>query len=364
MRILQIGLSPFPGGIERFVMNYYEKLIQYDMQFDFICMYKTIAYEEKILQYGGKIYYLPNVKKRPVLFAIKLKKILKMYDIVHINMLSAANIVPLIMAKWCKVRKIILHAHNSNTEGALRYILHKVNKRFLRFLGTDFVACSNMASEWLFDDKIRSDNRVKILHNAIDVEKYRYKESSREGIRRELEMDTNLIIGNVGRLSYQKNLSFLIKVFSKVAQKNANARLILVGNGSEEEKLMSLVEQYNIKQKVKFLGLRSDVAEIYSAIDIFCMPSYFEGLSFTAIEAQASGALCLFSQAMSMETKVVENVEFLPIGDEKIWVNRIMKFSKIDRNSSELETLFNVKGYNINTEVRKMLLLYDIQNAS
>ena len=109
MKILQIGMGNVAGGLEAFVMNYYRVLVHMDIQFDFVCMYDKIAYEEEIRKLGGRIYYIPNVKKNYQGYIKELKKILKetKYDAVHVNMLSAANIVPLRVAHTMKVPKII-----------------------------------------------------------------------------------------------------------------------------------------------------------------------------------------------------------------------------------------------------------------
>ena len=116
MKILQIGMGNVAGGLEAFVMNYYRVLVHMDIQFDFVCMYDKIAYEEEIRKLGGRIYYIPNVKKNYQGYIKELKKILKetKYDAVHVNMLSAANIVPLRVAHTMKVPKIIAHSHSSS----------------------------------------------------------------------------------------------------------------------------------------------------------------------------------------------------------------------------------------------------------
>ena len=119
MKILQIGMGNVAGGLEAFVMNYYRVLVHMDIQFDFVCMYDKIAYEEEIQKLGGRIYYIPNVKKNYQGYIKELKKILKetKYDAVHVNMLSAANIVPLRVAHTMKVPKIIAHSHSSSCPG-------------------------------------------------------------------------------------------------------------------------------------------------------------------------------------------------------------------------------------------------------
>ena len=130
MKVLQIGLGFNPGGMESFIMTYYRELQKCGVQFDFIAMFPHIAYEEEIQALGGKIYHTSDARKHPVAFYREMRNILKAetYDVVHANMLSAANIVPLIAAKRGAVRKIIAHSHNSSTPGIVRNILHRINK--------------------------------------------------------------------------------------------------------------------------------------------------------------------------------------------------------------------------------------------
>ena len=119
MRVLQVGLGNIGGGLEAFVMNYYRELSKMDVQFDFVCMYGKIAYEKEIKTLGGRIFYVPNVKKNYLGYVKRFKQILKKgnYDVVHVNMLSAANIVPLRLASKAGVRKVIAHSHNSSCPG-------------------------------------------------------------------------------------------------------------------------------------------------------------------------------------------------------------------------------------------------------
>lgn len=109
MRILQVGLSFNPGGIESFVMSYYRQLVQKGVQFDFISMFPKLAYEDEIVSLGGKVYHTVDARKRPVTFSKQMKQILhnQRYEAVHVNMLSAANIVPLIVAKKQVCQKLL-----------------------------------------------------------------------------------------------------------------------------------------------------------------------------------------------------------------------------------------------------------------
>ena len=99
--------------------------MKYGVQFDFISMYDSLAYEDEIKSLGGTVFYISNVKRHPIRFRRELLKILKegKYAAIHVNMLSAANIVPLEIGRR-RLQKVIAHSHNSSTPGLLRNILH------------------------------------------------------------------------------------------------------------------------------------------------------------------------------------------------------------------------------------------------
>lgn len=219
MRILQIGLSHNPGGVESFVMNYYRELVKYGVQFDFISMYDSLAYEDEIKSLGGTVFYISNVKRHPIRFRRELLKILKegKYAAIHVNMLSAANIVPLEIGKKAGVPKVIAHSHNSSTPGLLRNILHRLNKPRILHYATDFFACSKVAGKWLFDEKTMRSDRFHIIHNALHVEKFFYHETIRQKIREELGVENRFVVGHVGRFEEQKNHEFLVDIFNEIA---------------------------------------------------------------------------------------------------------------------------------------------------
>ena len=188
MKVLQVGLSFNPGGIESFVMTYYRELSKQGVRFDFISMFPHLAYEEEIKSLGGKVFHTCDARKHPLKFSRQMRKILRIgrYDAVHVNMLSAANIVPLIVASYGKVPTVIAHSHNSSTPGVVRNLLHRINRPLIPMFATKYFACSELAGEWLFSKKIRKSNNYHLIHNALDLKKFAFSSSEREEIRHEL----------------------------------------------------------------------------------------------------------------------------------------------------------------------------------
>lgn len=364
MRILQIGLSHNPGGVESFVMNYYRELVKYGVQFDFISMYDSLAYEDEIKSLGGTVFYISNVKRHPIRFRRELLKILKKgkYAAIHVNMLSAANIVPLEIGKKAGVPKVIAHSHNSSTPGLLRNILHRLNKPRILHYATDFFACSKVAGKWLFDEKTMRSDRFHIIHNALHVEKFFYHETIRQKIREELGVENRFVVGHVGRFEEQKNHEFLIDIFNEIAKEREDAVLLLIGDGELKEQITAKVQEYAIENQVQFLGVRKDIPQLWNAMDVFVFPSLFEGLPLVALEAQASGVCSVMADTISKEVKITDAVTFLPLAhNAKEWKEYILELGSVGRTEVQnaiIKEQFQCAGYDIMTAGKQLLEYY------
>ena len=187
MKILQVGLGNNPGGMEAFVMNYFRELAKQGISFDFVSMYGTIAHEQEILKLGGRVFYVPNVKKDYFGYVKAFRELLQRekYDIVHVNMLSAANIVPLRLAKQAGVGKVIAHSHNASAPGLVRKLMDKWNRPGLNRYADMKLACSETAGRWLFGDSVFERGEVTVVSNAIDTRKYSFSLENREAVRRQ-----------------------------------------------------------------------------------------------------------------------------------------------------------------------------------
>lgn len=353
MRILQIGMSFYPGGVERFLSNYQKAIKKYDIVFDYISMGQEIAYRNEIQREGGTIYYT-RTRKHPLSMYNDIRSIAVDYDIVHINMLSAANIIPVIACKSAGVKNIVIHSHNSGTDGVVRHICHYLNKAYVNKAATARLACSELAAKWLFSREIIDNNKWKLIHNAVDLEEFRFSEYNRVLCRHELGLMNDFIVGFVGRLDPQKNLDFLIQVFYELTLIKKNTRLLIIGEGPLKKTLISQCECLKISNKVLFLGHIVDVNRYYSAFDAFCMTSHYEGLSFTAIEAQASGVKCFFSNTMARDSKILDETEFLPIDKPKKWADQLNQQKPLDRDAEHISLLMKKRNYCLDFEAQKL----------
>lgn len=355
IRILIIGMHDKIGGVETFLMNYYRNIDRNKVQFDFISIYDKLCFEDEIKSLGGRVYTICSEKVNPIKYCKQLEKIIREnnYEIVHINMLSAANILPVIVAKEKKIKHIIIHSHNSNTPtGLLRKLLNALNKPFLHW-GTDFFACSKLAGEWMFGKNFLKKHSLNIINNAVDIDNYKFAPEIRENVRRELKCKYKFIIGHIGRFCYQKNHDFLIDVFYEVQKEDKDAILLLIGEGELKEEIQEKVKKMNMQNSVIFLGTTNKVQNYLQAMDLFILPSRFEGLPVVGIEAQASGTKCLFSSNITEETKIAKNTEFLDMNVQE-WKKAILNCKNI---SKEHENVIDNK-YNIKVACKELEKIY------
>ena len=313
-KVLVFGMTDNPGGIESVIMNYYRRIDRDEIQFDFLSNSPFIAYEEEIKALGGKIYFVTSRKKNYFKFEKELNAFMRQhaaeYEAIWVNVCMLSNIDYLIAAKKYGIPKRIIHCHNSSNDGGkIKYYVHKYNKKRLGKYATHFWSCSETASSWFFD-----------------LKKYEKNEVVRNQYRKELHVQNKIVIGHVGRFHVQKNHAFLIKVFECLSERNEKYHLLMVGQGKLEPEIRELVKRKGLESKVTFLGARGDVDKIYQAMDLFILPSQFEGLGVVALEAQAALLPCVLSCGVPEIVRVNENVVFVPLKDSpEQWADTVEK---------------------------------------
>lgn len=282
-KILVFGMTENPGGVESVIMNYYHYMDKNTFHFDFLCnSYNKIAFEEEIISNGSQTFHFPARSKNYKKYKKELKNFFEnnasKYDAIWVNVCSLANIDYLKMAKKYGIKRRIIHSHNSqNMDSRLRGILHKYNKKRIAYYVTDFWSCSKEASEWFYDSSIIKKSIV--ISNAIDVEKYCFDDVKRKKLRRDLKWEENYIIGNIGRLHFQKNQMFILDIFEKLIKKEPKVRLILIGDGEDRTKLEKEIDKKKLNKYVYMAGIQKDICGWLSTFDLFLFPSKFEGLS-------------------------------------------------------------------------------------
>ena len=371
-RVLVFGMTENPGGVESVIMNYYRCIDKTKIQFDFLCnFHEDAAYEDELTAMGGNVFHITARSENYGKYKKELKAFFKdsqgTYDAIWVNVCSLANIDYLIMAKKYGIPRRIIHSHNSqNMDSKLRGMLHERNKKRIDKFATDFWTCSEDAAKWFYEDRLLP--KVVMIRNSISVDRMSFDEEKRRNYRKKLHCDERTwVIGNVGRLHFQKNQKFCLDIFQHFLKKYPNACLVLIGQGEDETDLKMLTARYGISEKVYFAGMQTDICGWLSAFDTFLFPSKFEGLPIAALEAQANGVPMLASaKVIPQEVKINSNFAFLDLDEgSEVWSEHLSQMQKTAKrlDVSEVKQNFTEKGYNIETETVKLekLFLKDVR---
>lgn len=223
-------------------------------------------------------------------------------------------------------------------------------------LATDYFACSVAAGNFLFGKE--ASDRIYYAHNGIDTSLFKPNHNTREKIREELGIKDKYVIGHIGRFMPPKNHAFLIDIFKEVCLMETSSVLVLVGDGGLKESIEEKVKKLGISDKVIFLGKRNDVNEIVQAFDLLLMPSLFEGLPVTAVEAQACGVPCLFSSSISSDAAIIPNCAFLDLNESaEFWAKKAIGFRNSEREIDPHKYI-KERGYDIKVETDKLSHYY------
>lgn len=360
IRVLQILGQVNNGGVEAVVMNYYRHIDKAKIQFDFV-MHKgsNQQYITEVQSMGARVYQITPYTTNIIAFTYEIYRIVKSrhYNIVHSNMNSLSCFS--LFAAWMAGSKIrILHNHTTDTKDeGLRTVLKRALRPFARMFANQYWACSKSAAEWMYGIQAIEYENVRIINNAIDLQRFAFSQEKRETLQKELGICGKFVIGHVGRFMKQKNHEFLIDVFAEVAKKNDNAVLLLIGEGPLFNVIKNKVKKLCLEDKVLFLGVRNDVNDLYNVMDVFVLPSFYEGLPVVGVEVQANGLPLVCSDKVTREIIITKNVNLLALNDGIIkWANEIIETR---RKNNEYYNSINKYSYNIRSEASKLEELYE-----
>lgn len=356
VRILNMFTIMNRGGAETMVMNYYRNIDRTKVQFDFLVhRQERGAYDDEIEALGGRIYRMIPIY--PQNFG-KYKKMLKdffsthkEYKIIHSHM-SELGYFAFKEAKRHGLPVRICHAHNAPHGWDLKMVMRTYFKHAMMPYITHMFMCGEESGEWLFGKK-NKDKFIQ-LNNAIDAQKFIYNPEIAKKLRKELGIEDKFVIGHVGRFNEQKNHERLIAIFNEIQKINRDSVLLLLGNGYLEEKCKNIVNDLNLNDKVKFLGIKSNINEYLQSFDIFLFPSLFEGLPVTMVEAQAAGLHCFISDVIPKQCIITNNVDIISLNDsnEKIATEIIEKHTSFKRVG--MYDVIKEKGFDIKNNAKEL----------
>lgn len=362
MKKIKIGMiAPdlMRNGITTVIMNYCRN-------FDFCQFDLTLIignnidsyYEKECSLLGVELIKIPCKYENSIKYYKKLWGLInkERFDVIHVHGNSSMIVPELLIAKKKGIKNVIAHSHNTTCDHKILNILLK--PLFLRLYSYG-IACSKAAGDWMFGNR-----QFTIINNGIDVCKFKFNKFEREQFRKKYNIGNELLIGHIGYFNEQKNQKFLIELFNKLGEINQDVKLILVGEGKNFEEIKEMIDRSEYKDRIILYGKTSNPTVIYNAIDVFLLPSLFEGLPLVLVEAQASGLHCLASSNITRDANLTSNVDFLTIEDSNIWVKHIVNNSLINNCSDRLEESIRScneikdKGFDSNENTKKLMEIY------
>ena len=336
IRILHVIYCMNIGGIENWLMNLLRATNKDIFQIDFLVhTIKTGKYDEEIVELGANIFRCPWTTK-PLKYSKILRQLIKKYgpyNVVHSHVHHFSGWV-LRTAHQVGIPIRIAHSHSNidkliYSSSWIRRAYYIYMKYLVKKYATLGIAVSTQAAISLFGPKWNTDNRYRIIQCGINVNLFN-KVVDKETVRKKLGIKFNShVIGHVGRFSEAKNHPFIIDVFSEILKIDSSIRLLLVGDGENLLDIKKLALKKEVEDKIIFTGLRHDIAELMlGAMDIFLIPSLWEGLGLVIIEAQAAGLPCVLSDITPKEADIIPDLICrIPLSEgTKQWAQKIINF--------------------------------------
>lgn len=365
IRILQGVVANDGGGLTGYICQNYRFLDRRRFQFDFITYDEHLDFEATFSAMGARFFHIPR-PSHPLAHYRALRAIVRTVrpDILHLN-LSYANIVQLGLARLAGFPIIIAHSHSTGFDEArwqvrfVKSLVHRAGRWGMSQLADAYFACSMLAAAWMFPTALRQSPSFYLAHNAIDLDRFAYRPELRAKERKALGIPADsLVLGHVGRFTYQKNHEFLLDIFVAVHQAAPNTHLLLIGEGPLKTQSEAKVRALGLASAVHFLGYRKDIAALYQAIDCVVLPSRFEGLCIVAIEAQAAGLPCVCSDALPEETRLTPMYRSLSL-EEAVPVWRDCVLEAVRKPRMDTRRLLSEHGYDVRKEILCMQKKYE-----
>lgn len=347
LRVLIEGYSSNLGGVERFILHLVKVLPKDKFQIDLLVFSEEIPARSQLEKYVDEIITIPSRRTQPLLYGRNIQRVLQKghYSIVWSNKCSLSDMRLLVEAKKLGVPMRISYAHTSGSMGGfLTRLLHQMNKKKLSAANYKW-ACSDEVWDYFYDSTDPKEKTVFL--NAVFPEDYRYDEEQRTNIRYKLGMEESIILGSVGRLRDEKNHRFIIQLLPELIKRYPSIIYLILGRGELLDELKHVAEKLNVSKHVKFMGFVDNVNDYLNAMDLFLMPSKYEGLPYVLIEAQMNGLEVIASENISSESSIGNAVKFLPL-EPTSWIENISNFvSEMKFGHRDSARDFNESPYNM-----------------
>lgn len=327
------------NGVSVFAISYFRTIDHDKVQMDFALYHDVQSpYTSEIERNGGKIYILPSVTniKQHITFCKRLLREGE-YQVIHDNV-QVISLPIMAIAKKQHIPVRILHSHSTRmSEYKWKAVRNKLVFPILLTQSNVHFACGEKAGKAMFKKQ-----PFVVIPNTISPSSVRFGPKTRRKIRSMMNVsDDTIILATVGRATPPKNPLFALSVIRKLHERGLDIMYWWIGGGPMDQEMRDYIQKNNMEEYVRLLGPRNDMHELYQALDLFFLPSVFEGLPLTGIEAQAYGLPCVMSDSITKELVYTDLVEFVSL-DSSIekWVDTItIQMTRIPERRSYREEL-------------------------
>lgn len=380
MKKILIETNLKSGGIEKFIVNLMQYISPEECELHFAVPYAkdhVEFYEQFVKEWGAVVHKLggeeeilaynkKSIINRRIAFFRLLKE--ERFDVCYINVGGggAVHIIETYLALLAKIPIILVHSHTSDISAArlqknsfLKKRIHSLFRYFWPQKKVKYLACSQLAAEWLFP-RIAEKGNYEFIPYGIDTKWFQYSNTNRRQMRMKYKVDDELVVLNVGRLSKQKNHKFLLSIFKEIVKIQPDSKLILVGEGELEKSIRTMINKLNLQNNVIMAGAVENVAPYYSMADIFLFPSLYEGLGIVLLEAQANGLPILSSDVVPKEVKVTDFLRFASLNkNEKLWAEKAVQLSKMRRYENAEDVVRG--GFDVAEVIKRMRVVLEMK---
>ena len=356
------------GGIEN-IISLYISNISDEYHCDVFAFSKIDSiYTEVVKSNGGKII-VPlnpihgNFLTKNIRIVSSFVKVAKHYDIVHYNTAFSMAYVHCLVLRFVNPKiKTIVHAHGDHVNPPFVFIkkaFHYIVRNLLGWVADFSLSCSSLSGKWMFTNGRIKSSKYKIIKNATGLEHYSFDKSLRSIYRDSIGAGSKLVIGTIGRIEYQKNPYYILSIINRLKRQSDDFLFLWIGKGVDSEEIKRLAKKHELLGCIHFIESTKEIRGYLSAMDVFILPSRYEGLGIVLLESQSNGLITLASDTIPLESKISDNIKYLPItkDSENIWVNEINSVEKgYERKYPESEIREN--GYTIDGVIGVLKEIY------
>ncbi len=352
MKILHITNNLWSGGVTKLLEDILEEISK-NHEVTLLLLGKNDESYNKNKFKNVKIVFLKQEKLYSLKNIFKIRKYIRENDIIHSHLCPSQFLMALggvFLDKY-----FIITEHNA-TNNRRKYKIFKILEKIVYKKYDEIIAVSEDVKinliNWL-GEEVRE--KINVIYNGIDIRKFKEAQNIRDGLWKLTKEDK--LIFMVARFSKQKDQKTLIRALKLLPD---NIKCLFIGVGETEKEMKDCVNKLNLKNRVKFLGFRSDIANIMKSCDLGILSTNFEGFGIVAAESLAAGTLMLGSNVDGLKEVLKEEELLFEKGNEKELAEKIKVLlydtEKIKRLKQKIPTL--IENYSIEKMLEEYKKIY------